>query len=414
MAEEKVEIIIKSSVDGATKTKKDVEAINKGVKDVGKSSKTAEKQVSSLTSVLKKLAAVTGLALIARGFSNIVKGALSAAGAMEQVNIAFTTMLGSAEAAASLQKDLIEFAKKTPFELKGIFKSTKQLLAIGIAQEEIIPTMKTLGNIAAGVSVPMERLALVFGQVKTMGRLLGQDLNQFAQSGVPLLDALSKSLGVSKQEVMKLKEQGKISFDDVKTALESLTKEGGAFFNLMNNQAKTFVGVVSNMNDSLHETSFTFGKSLIPAAKRFVLFATTQFEKLTKVIISNQKEIDAFAQAVVTGLIAISKAFKFVTGLVFDFIKGIQILKPILLPIVAIWGSWVAIITASRIAIILLSKSLFGWLSVIALVGTALGKVADPLKSAILKIQQLLAEIKADFFTSVSYTHLTLPTIYSV
>ena len=52
MAEEKVEIIIKSSVDGATKTKKDVEAINKGVKDVGKSSKTAEKQVSSLTSVL--------------------------------------------------------------------------------------------------------------------------------------------------------------------------------------------------------------------------------------------------------------------------------------------------------------------------------------------------------------------------
>jgi len=190
----------------------------------------------------KEVKTVTGLALFAREFKNIVKGALSAGGAMEQVNIAFTTMLGSAEAAAALQKDLIEFAKKTPFELKGIFKSTKQLLAYGIAQEEIIPTMKMLGNIAAGVCVPVERLVLVFGQIKTMGRLLGQDLNQFAQSGVPLLDALSKSLGVSKQEVMKLKEEGKISFDDVKTALESLTKEGGAFFNLMEDQSKTLRG----------------------------------------------------------------------------------------------------------------------------------------------------------------------------
>ncbi len=194
-----------------------------------------------------KAAAVTEFALVARGFSNIVKrgfsnivkGALSAAGAMEQVNIAFTTMLGSAEAAAALQKDLIEFAKKTPFALKGIFGSTKQLLAFGIAQEEIIPTMKTLGNIAAGVGEPIERLALVFGQVKATGRLLGEDLNQFAQLGVPLLHALSKSLGVSKQEVMRLKEEGKISFNDVKTALESLTKEGGVFFNLMENQSKT-------------------------------------------------------------------------------------------------------------------------------------------------------------------------------
>lgn len=413
MAEEKVEIKITSSIQGGGKTKKEIEDIDKGVKKVGKSSKQTEKSVSSLNSTLKKIAAAAGLTIIVRGFANIVKGALSAAGAMEQVNIAFTTMLGSAEAAATLQKDLIEFAKKTPFELKGIFGSTKQLLAYGIAQKEIIPTMETLGNIAAGVGVPMERLALVFGQVKTMGRLLGQDLNQFAQSGVPLLDALSKSLGVSKAEVMKLKEEGKISFDDVKTALESLTKEGGAFFNLMENQSKTFVGVVSNMNDSLHETSFTLGNALIPAGKRLALFFTAQFEKLTKVILLNQKEIDVFAQAVVSAFIAISKAFKFVTEVIFNFMKGVkQIISafnlllslPLVKELAQMAVAFYAATKASAAFLVVvkaLKGSMLGWISIIVAVGTALGKFSEPIEKGLLRIQQLLAETKVGFYTFV-------------
>lgn len=72
-------------------------------------------------------------------------------GNLEKSEIAFTTMLGSEEKALSMLKDLTDFAKKTPFELVGIRDSAKQLLAMGITQEKMIPSLKALGDISAGL-----------------------------------------------------------------------------------------------------------------------------------------------------------------------------------------------------------------------------------------------------------------------
>ncbi len=74
-------------------------------------------------------------------------------------------MLGSAEKADKLLRELSDFSKKTPFELVGIRENAKQLLAMGVAQENIIPTLKALGDVASGLSVPLERLTLAYGQV---------------------------------------------------------------------------------------------------------------------------------------------------------------------------------------------------------------------------------------------------------
>jgi hypothetical protein len=57
------------------------------------------------------------------------------------------------------------FASKTPFELPDVRANAKQLLAMGIATDDLIPTMKALGDVSAGLSVPMDRLALAYGQV---------------------------------------------------------------------------------------------------------------------------------------------------------------------------------------------------------------------------------------------------------
>lgn len=50
-------------------------------------------------------------------------------------------------------------------------ENAKQLLAMGIASREIIPTMKALSDVSAGLSVPLNRLALAYGQVIAKGRL---------------------------------------------------------------------------------------------------------------------------------------------------------------------------------------------------------------------------------------------------
>ncbi len=180
---------------------------------------------------------------------NMGKDALASTATYEQSRIAFETMLGSASKAQGLMTDIANFAKTTPFELPEVVAGSKQLLAFGFAQEQLIPTMRKLGDLASGLGVPIGQLTNVFGQVRVAGRLMGQDLLQFTNAGVPMIEALSKTMKQPQTEIKKLVEQGKIGFPEVETALNSLTGEGSKFGGMMEKQSKTFNGVVSNIKD---------------------------------------------------------------------------------------------------------------------------------------------------------------------
>lgn len=167
----------------------------------------------------------------------------------EQLQISFETMLGSAEKAKVLLADITKFAIKTPFELKDVAKGAKSLLAFGIEQEKIIPTLKILGDVAAGLSIPIERLILNFGQVKTQSRLTGREIRDFAIAGVPLLDELAKVMGKSTSEITKLVSAGDVGFAIVEKAFQNMAGEGGKFFNLMIKQTASTSGQISNLQD---------------------------------------------------------------------------------------------------------------------------------------------------------------------
>jgi tape measure domain-containing protein len=176
-------------------------------------------------------------------------------------------MLGSGEKATQLLADLSAFASKTPFELTGIRQNAKQLLAMGIASDDLIPTMKALGDVSAGLSVPLDRLALAYGQVIAKGKLQGGELKQFTEAGVPLIATMSKTLGVTQGEFYKMVEAGKISADEVVKAFQTMSGEGGQFNNLMIQQSQTMSGMWSNFKDQLALTGEAIGTALMPAMK---------------------------------------------------------------------------------------------------------------------------------------------------
>ena len=322
---------VKIILQGEFKNKKAIINALKNVdgklKDISFQSKKTKKDVNSLGSSLKRLAQIAGLAFLTKKFFDLGRGALVAAGNMEQFNVAFTTMLGSAEKGAALMAEIIEFTKKTPFELEGVVSSTKQLLAFGIVQKDIIPTLETLGNIASGVGVPVSRLTTVFGQVRAATRLMGQDLNQFIQAGVPLITELADILGKTEAEIKSLVSEGEISFDLVKQALERMTNEGGKFFNLMDAQSKTFLGTLSNAADGFNLVKVALGNALLPVAKRVINFMVKAFEQLIVTIEDNQQAITDFTQKGLNGLIKLWQVGlkPILTGLGF-FIKGIRTL----------------------------------------------------------------------------------------
>lgn len=179
------------------------------------------------------------------------KSVLDSAADFEQSRVAFDTMLGSADKARVMLKQLSDFSLKTPFTFPEVVTGAKQLLAYGISAEKILPDLKALGDIAAGVGRDkLPFLTLAFGQVATKGKLMGQEIRQFTEAGVPIVAELAKSLHKTTQEITDMSEKGQISFANVEAVMKSMTGEGGNFFNLMEKQSKTFDGVMSNLNDN--------------------------------------------------------------------------------------------------------------------------------------------------------------------
>ncbi|MFA6429765.1 MAG: tape measure protein [Patescibacteria group bacterium] len=222
---------------------------------------------------LKEFAKKSAIALGAVGASAGALGiaALKSAGEYEQSRVAFETMLGSAEKATKFLKEMTAFAAKTPFELKDLEQASKQLLAYGSTQDNVLTQLKSLGDVAAGVGMDkLPQLITAFGQVQSKTRLMGEELLQFTEAGVPMLGTLAKQFGVTEAEISKMVSKGQVGFKDVEIAMASLSGEGGKFQDLMSRQSDTLVGKISNLQDAWNMFLRGAGAQFIEWAKQGV------------------------------------------------------------------------------------------------------------------------------------------------
>lgn len=197
---------------------------------------------------MSRAAAGFGVAFSAQQFGAKV---LEVRGQFQQLEMAFQTMLGSSEKASELMAQMVDTAATTPFDLKCVADGAKQLLAYGVSADEVNDTLIRLGDIAAGLSIPLGDLTYLYGTTMVQGRMYTQDLNQFTNRGIPLIDELAKQFGVAKNQVKTLVEEGKVGFPQVQKAIQSLTNEGGKFGGLMSAQSKTLAGQQANLEDSI-------------------------------------------------------------------------------------------------------------------------------------------------------------------
>lgn len=223
---------------------------SKVLRNVGDAAQdTGNKAKNFLTDNFKAAGVASGVLLA--GLTALTKGAVENAASFEQNRVAFESMLGSASKAQELLKQVSDFAQRTPFELPQVVEGSKRLLAYNIAAKDIIPTFKMLGDIASGVGTDkLNPLITAFGQVQAKGKLAGQELLQFTEAGVGLGQALQKQLGLTRDQLEKMISAGQISAEEVTKALQTMTSEGGLFFQGMERQSKTFNGVMSNVSDS--------------------------------------------------------------------------------------------------------------------------------------------------------------------
>lgn len=188
--------------------------------------------------------------LVGQGMVSLINSIIQVRGQFQQLEIAFGTMLGSEEKATALMNQMVQTAAKTPFDLMGVASGAKQLLAYGEAADRVNDTLVRLGNIASGLSIPLNDIVYLYGTTMVQGRLYAQDVRQFTGRGIPLVKELAAMYGVTAEEINAMVSAGKIGFPEVEKVIRKLTDEGGQFYNLMAKQSASLTGQISNLEDA--------------------------------------------------------------------------------------------------------------------------------------------------------------------
>jgi tape measure domain-containing protein len=271
-----------------------VGGITKGVNAVSQAVANSSTNFVRLRNVIAR----TGLALsgvaIGAAITSLGRAAIKASSDYEVLKVAFTTFIGNAELAEVKIRSLREFAAETPFTVDEVFKASRTLLGYGVAAGELIPIIKRLGDVAGGTGAPLERIALVFGQVRAAGRLYGQDLLQLINAGFNPLQEISRTTGKSFGQLKDEMRKGLVTFEDVNQAFITATSEGGKFFNLTNALANTTQGRLARLSESWTELLRVLGDGLLPTFNAVVVSATkvvVGLKELPEVIEKNKVSI---------------------------------------------------------------------------------------------------------------------------
>lgn len=223
--------------------------------------KKIEDSGASIDGVINRITTAAAGMLTAFSAQQFASKVMSVRGEFQQLEVAFTTMLGSADKANDLMSQLVRTAATTPFDLKSVSEGAKQLLAYGTQADEVNGTLIRLGDIAAGLSIPLNDLVYLYGTTMTQGRMFTQDLRQFQGRGIPIADELAKIFGVTKDKVGELVTAGKVGAAEIQQAIENMTNAGSRFGGLMEKQSHTITGQISNIEDAIDSMFNDIGKA---------------------------------------------------------------------------------------------------------------------------------------------------------
>lgn len=264
-----------------------LDRVNKKIDALTGGSAEAKKGLSGLENMsdrVKRSLMGLGMAFSMKG---LVSEIANVRGQFQQLEVAFNTMLGSADKAEALMAQLVRTAATTPFDLEGVAQGAKQLLAYGMEAEKVNETLIRLGDIAAGLSMPLNDLVYLYGTTMAQGRLYTQDLNQFTGRGIPMIQELAKVFGVAESKVKDLVEAGKVGFPEVQKVIENLTGEGSKFGGLMEEQSKTISGQIRNIKDDIASMFNDMGKQsegVINTTLSGVTYIVEHYEQFGRVL----------------------------------------------------------------------------------------------------------------------------------
>lgn len=333
----------------------DLETVSKQSKKATSGIKGFTDKCNKMTGALSAIAAVqlgsvfTGMA---GGILNMGIASVQAAAQMRQYEIAFQTMLKSAEAGTQMLRDLQQFAAETPFDVPGVVSAGQQLMAFGFKAEEIIPMLTNLGDAASGLGLGTEgvsRLAYALGQMQTSGKLNAQDMMQLTSAGISAWDMLAQAAGKTVAEMKDLCSKGAI---DSKAAVQTIVAGmNDQFGGMMAKTSDEVSGLLANIEETAGNTSAAVGKYL------------TEAFNIKGILKDVSDRLGEFQQKMQTA----TEQGKSMGDVIKECVPA---------PVIAVIGAFAAVLAVVSVAAVATLGAVLGLTAGIVAIGAAIGAVA--------------------------------------
>lgn len=182
--------------------------------------------ISSLGRFTKRAAMAGGAFLGVSSATQALSGGFDRLNNMKRADIMFRNVGLSSAQAGDTMNSLNDIVTGTNVSLADAAGTASMLMQAGVeAGKPLNDSIKALTNISAIAGGSAEDVGLVLMQIKAAGKLMGGDAMQLQQRGVNIYGYLAESLGMSFEEVKKLGEEGKISYEQVIDAINGKTGE---------------------------------------------------------------------------------------------------------------------------------------------------------------------------------------------
>lgn len=200
------------------------------------------------------------------------------AASREQTALAFSTLLGSSDKAASWVDWMQDFAAETPFAFENLTALSKTAFGYKFGTEETKGLMQAVGDAGSALGLAGEDLTNVtayLGRMNMTDKVQLDFLNPLIERGIPAIDyiaaAMEEQTGErwTTQDVYDAISKGTLDGSDM--VVEILARMEEDFAGAMDAQAQIYSGLTSTLEDNLTKLDAAMGQGYNETRKSSLL-----------------------------------------------------------------------------------------------------------------------------------------------
>lgn len=196
--------------------------------------------------------------------------------AIENAQAKIKGLGNSAKDTTTIMDNALASVKGTSFGLGEAATTAAGAVAAGIKPgKELESVLKSVANSAASSGIGMDEMGAIYNKVASNGKASNAELQQVADRGIPVYQALATQLGTTNDAVFKMASEGKISFDQFNDAMTA------ASGNVAQEMGKTATGSIANFSAALGRFGAAVLGGVFPKVAPVVQNLTDKVDVLT-------------------------------------------------------------------------------------------------------------------------------------